>query len=226
MRQKFHKHWPIICGRVRSLKPPLKVVGLFYLCSFIVGSIVAILFLASSQAFIEFVLRGTIAGAWITPFLEPKNPLMIGLSIFLINFILGAFARFVLIPIFLYHLAFILGGLVGFFMGFVAGSPSFLSYLSDFPSFESVLLISTIIFENLGYIVACAVGFKIAKESQESLTRKGFLKLLVVPIHLKDAERRKTIRKGLSAIIPWILLSIIFIFLGAIFETLLIVFFK
>ena len=209
-----------------SLKQALKVTGLLYLCSFIVGLIVAYVFPGSSQAFVNFASRGTVAGAWITPFLEPKNPLMIGLSIFLINFVLGAFVRFVLLPILLYYIAFVLGALVGFFMGFVVASPPFLSYLSDFPSFGTMLLVSTIIFENLGYVTACAIGYKIAKESQVGLTRKEFLKLLIVPIHLKDARRRQTIKRSLSAIIPWILLSMIFIIVGTIFETLLIIYFR
>ena len=208
------------------MKRALKVTSPFYLCSLIVGFIVAYAFPGSSQAFVDFASRGTVAGAWITPFLEPKNPLMIGLSIFLINFVLGAFARFVLSPILLYHIAFILGALVGFFMGFVVGSPPFLSYLSDFPSFGTMLLVSTVIFENLGYMTACAIGYKIAKESQEGLTRKQFLKLLIVPIHLKDARRRQTIKRSLSASIPWILLSMIFIAVGTLFETLLIVYFR
>lgn len=208
------------------MKRALKVTGLFYLCSFIVGLIVAYVLPGSSQAFVDFALRGTIAGAWITPFLEHKNPLMIGLSIFLINFVLGAFARFVFPPILLYHIAFILGALVGFFMGFIVGSPPFLSYLSNFPSSGTMLLVLTVIFENLGYITACAIGYKIAKESQEGLTRKQFLKMLIVPIHLKDARRRQTIRRSLSASIPWILLSMIFIAVGTIFETLFIVYFR
>ena len=208
------------------MKRALKVTSPFYLCSFIVGLIVAYIFPGSSQAFVDFASRGTVAGAWITPFLEPKNPLMIGLSIFLINFVLGAFARFILLPILLYHVAFVLGALVGLFMGFVVGSPPFLSYLSDFPSLGTMLLIFTIIFENLGYIMACAIGYTIAKESQEGLTRKEFLKLLIVPIHLKDARRRQTIKRSLSASIPWILLSMVFIILGTIFEILLIVYFR
>ena len=208
------------------MKRAVKVSGLFYLCSLVVGFIAAMLFPGSSQAFVEFAQRGTVAGAWITPFLEPKNPLMIGLSIFLINFVLGAFVRFVLVPILLYQTAFILAVLMGFFVGFVIGSPTSLSYLSDFSSFGTVLYILTIIFENLGYISACAIGYKIAKESQEGLTTKELLKSLVVPIHLKDARRRQTIKRSLSASIPWILLSMIFIILGTIFETLLIVYFR
>lgn len=156
----------------------------------------------------NFASRGTVAGAWITPFLEPKNPLITGLSIFRINFFLGAFARFVLPPILLYHIALVLGALVGFFMGFVVGSPPFLSYLSDFPSLGTMLLVSAIVFENLGYIIACAIGYKIAKEAREGLPRKQFLKLLIVPIHLKDARRRQTIKRSLSASIPWILFFI------------------
>ena len=208
------------------MKQALKVTSSFYLCSLIVGFIVAYAFPGSSKAFVDFASRGTVAGAWITPFLESKNPLMIGLSIFLINFVLGAFIRFVLVPLLLYHTAFILGASMGFFMGFVVGSPTSLSYLSDFSSFGTVLYILTIIFENLGYITACAIGYKIAKKSQEGLTTKELLKTLIVPIHLKDAERRKTIRKGLSASIPWILLSVIFIAVGTLFETLLIVYFR
>ena len=108
----------------------------------------------------------------------------------------------------LYHIALVLGALVGFFMGFVVGSPPFLSYLSDFPSLGTMLLVSAIVFENLGYIIACAIGYKIAKEAREGLPRKQFLKLLIVPIHLKDARRRQTIKKSLSASIPWILFFI------------------
>jgi len=208
------------------LKRALKVTSPFYLCSLIFGFIAAHAFPGSSQAFVDFASRGTVAGAWITPFLEPKNPLMIGLSIFLINFVLGAFTRFVLVPILLYHATFILGAFMGFFVGFVVGSPTSLSYLSNFSSFGTILYILTIIFENLGYITACAIGYKIAKKSQEGLTTKELLKPLIVPIHLKDAERRKTIRKGLSTNIPWILLSMIFIAIGTLFETLLIVYFR
>ena len=83
----------------------------------------------------------------------------------------------------------------------------------------------TIIFENSGYIITCATGYKIGKESQEGLTKKEFLKLLVAPIHLKDARRRQKIKRSLSASVPWILLSMVFILLGAISETLLIVYF-
>jgi len=208
------------------MKRALKVTSPFYLCSSIVGFILAILLPSLSSAFVNFASRGTIAGAWITPFLEPKNPLMIGLSIFLINFFLGAFVRFVLIPLLLYHAAFVLGAFMGFFMGFVVGSPASLSYLSDFSSFGTVLYILTIVFENLGYITACAIGFKIAKESQEDLTTKELLKPLIVPMHLMDARRRQTMKRSLSASIPWILLSMIFIFAGTIFETLLIVYFR
>ena len=208
------------------MKQALKVTSSFYLCSLIVGLIVAYAFPGPSQAFVDFVSRGTFAGAWITPFLEFKNPFMIGLAIFLINFVLGAFVRFVLVPILLYHTTFILSVSMGFFMGFVIGSPTSLSYLSDFSSFGTVLYILTIIFENLGYITACAIGYKIAKESQEGLTAKELLKTLIVPIHLKDARRRQTIKRSLSAGIPWILLSMIFIAVGTLFETLLIVYFR
>jgi hypothetical protein len=84
----------------------------------------------------------------------------------------------------------------------------------------------TIIFENLGYITACATEYKIAKESQEGLTRKQFLKLLIVPIHLKNSRRRETIKRSLSASTPWILLSMAFIVAGTLLETLLIVYFR
>ena len=204
----------------------MKINGLIYGCSLIVGFLTAVFLPSLSRAFVEFALRGTIAGVWITPFLQPKNALMIGLSIFLINFLLGAFVRFVLLPILLYHVAFILGGSMGFIMGFVVGSPTSLSHLSDFSSLGTVLYILTILFENLGYVIACAVGYQIGKESQEGLTRNEFLKLLIVPIHLKDARRRQTIKRSLRASIPWILLSMIFIIFGAIFETLLIIYFR
>jgi hypothetical protein len=65
---------------------------------------------------------------------------MIGLSIFTINFVLGAFIRFVLAPILLYHIAFILGALVGFFMGFIVGSPQFLSLFMNFHPSEPCFL--------------------------------------------------------------------------------------
>jgi len=208
------------------LKQALKVTSPFYLGSSIIGFIAAILFPSFSQAFVNFASRGTIAGAWITPLLDPKNPLMIGLSIFLINFVLGAFVRFVLVPILLYHTTFILASFMGFFVGFVIGSPTSLSYLSDFSSFGTVLYILAIIFENLGYITSCAIGYKIAKESQKGLTTKELLKPLIVPIHLKDNRRRQIIKRGLMTSIPWILGSIIFIFAGTIAETLLIVYFR
>jgi len=208
------------------LKRALKVISPFYLCSATIGFIIAVLFPSLSSAFVSFASRGTIAGAWITPFLNPKNPLMIGLSIFLINFVLGTFVRFVLLPILLYHISFIFAVSMGFIAGFVIGSPTSLAYLSDISSFGTVLYILTIIFENLGYITSCAIGYKVSKESQEGLTTKELLKPLIVPTHLKDASRRQTIKKSLRASVPWMLLSMIFIILGTISETLLIIYFR
>jgi len=112
-------------------------------------------------------------------------------------------------------------------MGFVIGSPTSLSYLSDFSSFGTILYMLMLVFENLGFITTCAIGYEIGKESQEGLTTREFLRILLLfPIHLTDAKRRETIRKGLSSNIPWILLSMFFIILGAFFETLLIVYFR
>ena len=214
-------------GAHASLKRALKVTSPFYICSLIVGFIFAFLFPSYSQSFVEFAQRGTIGGALVTPFLEPKNPLMIGLSIFLINFVLGAFGRFVLLPILLYHVAFFLAVSVSLMMGFVIGCPTSLSYLSDFSSFGTVLYMLMLVFENLGFITACAIGYMIGKESQEGLSRNDFLKIfLLAPIHLKDATRRLAVKRGLIASIPWILLSMAFIVLGAIFETLLIIYFR
>ncbi len=204
----------------------MKVTGPFYLCSLVVGFIVAVLFPGHSQSFVEFAQRGTIGGALVTPFLETKNPLTIGLSIFLINFVIGGFGRFVLLPILLYHVAFLGAVSVGFFFGFVIGSPSSLSYLLDFSSFGSILLMLVFVFENLGFITTCAIGYEIGKESQEGLTTREFIMLLLVPVHLKDAKRRETIRKELSANIPWIVLSMFFFILGAFFETWLLVHFR
>ena len=211
-----------------SPKQALKVTSSLYLCSLIFGFVAAIAFPTSSQAFADFASTGTIAGAVITPLLEAKNPLTIGLTIFLINFFLGAFIRFVLVPILLYHAAFILAVSMGLLVGFVIGSPTSLSFLSDLSSFGTVLYILTIIFENLGYMTACAIGYKIAKKSQEGYypTTKDILKPTIVPPHLKDAECRKTIRRELTTSFPWMLLSMIFIAVGTLSETLLIVLFR
>jgi len=212
--------------RKAPLRHALKVTFPFYLCSSIVGFIIAMLLPSLSQAFVNFASKGTIAGAWITPFLNPKNPLMIALSIFIINFFLGAIIRFVLVPLLFYHTTFILAVSMGFFIGFVVGSPTSLSYLSDFSSFGTILYILTIVFENLGYITACTIGYKVAKDSQEGLTIKELLKPVLVPAHLKDVKRRQAIKRGIRAGIPWILLSMIFIIAGTISETLLIVYFR
>ena len=208
------------------MKRALKVTSPFYICPLIVGFIFAILFPGYSRSFVEFSQRGTIGGALVTLFLEPKNPLMIGLSIFLINFVLGAVVRFVLVPILLYQTAFFFAATVGFLMGFVIGSPTFLSYLSDFSSFGSILLMLTLVFENLGFITTCAIGYEIGKESQEGLTKREFLRILLFPIQLMDSKRRETIRNGLISNIPWIVLSVFFFILGAFFETWLIVYFR
>ena len=218
--------WHTARAQMASLKRALKVTSPFYICSLIVGFIFAVLFPGYSQSFVEFSQRGTIGGALVTPFLEPKNPLMIGLSIFLVNFVLGAVVRFVLVPILLYQVAFFLAVSVGFLFGIVIGSPSSLSYLSDFSSFGSILLMLMFVFENIGFITTCAIGYEIGKESQEGLTTREYLMLLLVPVHLKDAKRRETIRKGLSSNIPWIVLSLFFFILGAFFETWLIVYFR
>jgi hypothetical protein len=218
--------WHTARAQMASLKRALKVTSPFYICSLIVGFIFAVLFPGPSQSFVGFTQKGTIGGALVTPFLESKNPLIIGSSIFLVNFVIGGFGRFVLLPILLYQVAFFLAVSVSFLMGFVIGSPTSLSYLSDFSSFGSILLMLMFVFENLGFITACAIGYEIGKESQEGLTTREYLMLLIVLVHLKDAKRRETIRKGLSANIPWILLSMIFIILGAFFETWLLVHFR
>ena len=202
-----------------------KIHSSIYSCSFIIGLVIAIVIPNLSQAFVDFALRYSGAGIWITPFLYPKNTLMIGLSIFVINFFIGAFVRFVLIPIFLYHLAYILGSSMGFLMGFIVGSPNALRYFTDVSSFGSLLWVLTVLFENLGYVVACAIGYRIGKMSQEGLTRKDFLKLLVLPVHLKDASRRQVIKNCLEAHAGWILFSMLSIIFGTIFETMLIVYF-
>jgi len=201
------------------LKRALKVTGPYYICPLIVGLIFAVLFPGYSRSFVEFAQIGTIGGALVTPFLETKNPLMIGLSIFLINFVIGGFGRFVLVPILLYHTAFFLAVTVGFLFGIIIGSPSSLSYLSDFSSFGSVLLMLMFVFENLGFIVTCAIGYEIGKDSQEGLTRREFLRILLFPTHLMDTKRRGIIRKGLISNIPWMVLSMFFFILGAFFET-------
>jgi hypothetical protein len=208
------------------LKRALKVTSPFYICSLIVGFIFAVLFPGYGRSFVEFAQRGTIGGALVTPFLEPKNPLMIGLSIFLINFLIGALGRFVLLPLLLYHVAFFLAVSVGFLFGITIGSPSSLSYLSDFSSFGSVLLMLMFVFENLGFITTCAIGYEIGKESQEGLTTREFLRILLFPIHLTDSKRRETIRNGLISNFPWIVLSMLFFVLGAFFETWLLVYFR
>ena len=213
-------------GAHASLKRALKVTSPFYICSLIVGIILAILFPGYSQSFLEFAQRGTVSGALLETFLEQKNPLMLGLSIFLINFVIAGFGRFVLLPILLYHVAYFLAAAVGFMMGFIFGAPTFLSYLSDFSSFGWILLMLMFVLENLGFITTCAIGYMIGKESQEGLSRNDFLKLLLWPIHLKDAGRRLAVKRGLIASIPWILLSMAFFILGAIFETWLIIYFR
>jgi hypothetical protein len=83
-----------------------------------------------------------------------------------------------------------------------------------------------LVFENLGFITNCAIGYEIGKESQEGLTKREFLRILLFPIQLMDSKRRETIRKGLSSNIPWIVLSMFFFILGALFETWLIVYFR
>lgn len=209
------------------MKRALKVTSPFYICSLIVSFIFAVLFPGYSRSFVEFAQRGTIGGALVTPTLETKKPLMIGLSIFLINFVIGGFGRFVLLPLLLYHVAFFLAVSVGFLFGITIGSPSSLSYLSDFSSFGSVLLMLMFVFENLGFITTCAIGYEIARESQEGLTTREFLRIfLLFPIHLTDSKRRETIRNGLISNIPWIVLSMLFFILGAFFETWLLVHFR
>jgi len=209
-----------------SLKRALKVTSPLYICSLIVGIIFALLFPGYSQSFLEFAQRGTVSGALLETFIEQKNPLMLVLSIFLINFVIAGFGRFVLLPILLYQTAFFLAATVGFMMGFLMGAPTFLSYLSDFPSLGSILLMLMFVLVNLGFITTCSIGYMIGKESQEGLSRNDFLKLLLWPIHLKDASRRLAVKRGLIASIPWILLSMAFFILGAIFETWLIIYFR
>ena len=205
------------------MKQALKVTSPFYVSSLIGGLIVAYAFPEFSQAFVNFASTGTIGGALIQPFLEFKSLIMLGLFIFLFNFLVGTFARFILIPILFYHASFILAVSMGFFFGFVVGSPTSLSHLSDFSSFGTILYILTIIFENMGYITACAIGYKIAKKSQEGLTTK---EILLKDLHLKNSERRKIVKRELSANVRWILFSMIFIAVGTLCETLLIICFR
>ena len=207
------------------MRQALRIHSLIYSCSFSIGFVIAAATPALSQAFADFLLRYSGAGIWITSFLHPKNTLMIGLSIFFINFFIGAFIRFIVIPMLLYHIAYFLGSSMGFLMGLIVGSPNALRYSTDVSSIGTGLWVLTVLFENLGYVVACAIGYKIGKRSQEGLTRKDFLKLLAFPVHLKDATRRLVIKNSLRSHIGWILLCMLFIIVGAIFETLLIIYF-
>ena len=70
-----------------------------------------------------------------------------------------------------------------------------------------ILFMLTGLFENLGFIVACAIGYRVGKALQHRLTRKEFLQLLIIPVHLKDPKRQHIIKTGLKTHISWILLS-------------------
>ena len=214
-------------GARASLKRALKATSPFYICSLIIGFIFALLFPGYSQSFVEFSQRGTVSGALLETFIESKNPLMLVLSIFLINFVIAGFGRFLRLANLLYHVDDLSSAAVGLMVGFLMGAPTVLSYLSDFSSFGWILLMLMFVLENLGFITTCAIGYMIGKESQEGLSRNDFIKIfLLAPIHLKDPSRRLAVKRGLIASIPWILLSMAFFILGAIFETLLIIYFR
>jgi len=205
-----------------SLNHDIALSGLAYVAPFVLGVLVAFLLPSLSENWIRYALKGTVAGA-IVPIVQSRNPFLIWASIFSINFFLGAVLRFVLVPVLLYHLSILFAIVVGFFVGFSAGSPTYILLFATLPTLGALYLILTFAFESLGYIVACAVGYRIGKESQKGLTRHEMLRLLIFPYHLKRPERRLATKKSLKANIPWIMLSMTFIIIGASTETLLIV---
>ena len=115
----------------------------------------------------------------------------------------------------------------GFNFGFVVGAPSYIRLIEGLPTAGLACCVLYLVFECAGYILACAVGYRVGRESQKGLTRKEFLKIaLIAPIHLKEKQRRLALKKELKASKSWILLCAIFVLLNAVFETATLIFFS
>lgn len=141
------------------------------------------------------------------------------LTIFLTNLIFAAIIFFIITGIFYSAMPYVLAGLRATLWGVLFT----VAAVNIFPTLSvlAVLLrILTIILEGLGYVVTCATGVKIGRESQSVVRSKDYLKFLLIPVHLFKAEGRSLLRHSLKQSLPWFLTFTVLLFLAAIVETL------
>lgn len=194
------------------------------------GLLLAFLLPVFSDAWMSFLVGKLFSDPWSSPLVEAlrfKSPILIGLWIFVLNFALGSVLRFIVTGILFYCLPLFFGVTTGFGFGFVVGAPSFVKIMANLPPIGLAFFLSYLVFESSGYIVACAIGYRIGRESQKGLGRKDLLKIvLIAPVHLREKPRRLVLKRELKASLWWLLACAILILLNSTFETATLVFFR
>lgn len=145
-------------------------------------------------------------------------PVAIFLTIFLTNLVFSAIVYFIVTGIFYFVMPYVLAG----FRAALWGVLFTVAAMNIFPTLSmlAVLMrILTIIFEGVGYVVACAAGVKIGRESQSVVSSKSYLKFLLIPEHLLKAEGRSVLKQSLRHGIPWFLTFTGLLLVAAIVET-------
>lgn len=213
-----------------ALRLELKRSFLIYACSYGVGLLLALLFPTVSEAWMLLLVGKLFSDPWSSPLaaaVRIRSPFLVGLWIFLLNFSLGSVLRFVVTGILFYVLPLFFAVTTGFGFGFLVGAPSFMKILTNLPPLGLAFFLLFLAFESSGYIVACAIGYRVGWESQKGLSGKALLKTaLIAPLHLKEEQRRLTLKKELKASLPWLILCAVLTALNAIFETVSLIFFR
>jgi hypothetical protein len=212
-----------------GLRRELKTSFLIYASSCGVGLLVALLCPSVSEAWMSLLVGKIISDPWSSPLaaaVKIRSPFLVGLWIFLLNFPLGSVLRFFVSGILFYVLPMFFAVTTGFGFGLLVGAPTYTKMSTNIPPVGLAFFLLYLAFESSAYIVACAIGYRVGRESQKGLSGKALLKTaLIAPLHLKEEHRRLTLRKELKASVPWLTLCGVLTALNAIFETAFIILF-
>lgn len=146
------------------------------------------------------------------------EPTAIFLTIFMTNLIFAAIIFFIITGILYFAMPYVLAGVRAALWGVLFT----VATLEIFPSLSvlAVLMrILTILFEGLAYVVACATGVKIGKRSQSVVHSDDYLKFLLIPVHLFNAEGRSLLKQSLNQGLPWVFTFTALLFIAAVVET-------
>ena len=173
-----------------DIKEEFKNSIIIYVSCFFAGVIFTLLvpklgiqfFIYLQQAFTSSPVTKPVASAVMV-----REPTAILLTIFVTNLIFGAIIFFIVTGILYYVMPYVLAGLRATLWGVIFT----VAAMNIFPTLSilAVLMrILTMVLEGLGYVVTCATGVKIGRESQSIVRSKDYLKFLLIPVHLFKAE--------------------------------------